>query len=128
MSSSHPINPNSRDLLKAVEEGKQMVHDCCEMSKNVSRLEKEAAAVNCIIGNDEAPGVGGTLIKTGTLLIAFPEPVVSGIAGVALVATGLVLNKLRKSSNVKELYKEHQRSMKDMQRLQREILQTTLFR
>ncbi|MDQ1280563.1 MAG: hypothetical protein QG670_1826 [Thermoproteota archaeon] len=124
MTTSHSINPESKHLIGAIKEEKQIVYAYREMSENASYLKKELAAINGIIGDDDSSNTGKTLIKAGTCLIAFPEPVVSGIVGTTLVVAGFALNKLGETNNARTLYKEHQKSLQDIQRLQREICQT----
>ena len=128
MEAGHSSNPNFKQFIEVIQDKKQIACAYHELSQNTNRLQKELVSVNGVVGSDDSSNVGKTLIKAGTCLIAFPEPVISDIVGTALVVTGFTLNRLGRKDNVRELYKEQQKNMRDMQRLQREVCQITLLR
>lgn len=128
MKPSHSSNSKTKDFIDMIKDEKHMVHAYLELSENANLLRKELVSANNEVGSDDSSTAGKTLIKAGTCLIAFPEPVISDIVGTALVVTGFALNRLGNRNNVRELCREHQKSLQDMQRLQREICQTTFFR
>jgi len=53
-----------------------------------------------LIGEPNVKAKGSWLIKAGMALIAFPDPTVSDFIGAALVAAGLIKNKMKQITAV----------------------------
>ena len=128
MRTSHSDSSNAKKIINVMQEEKQVTYIYREMGEGVRCLQKELVLTKNLIGNDGSSNIGKTLIKAGTCLIAFPEPIISDIVGTALVVSGLALNRLTKRDNVRDLYRKYQKNLQDIQHFQREISQTTFFK
>jgi hypothetical protein len=55
------------------------------------------------------------LIKAGLALIAFPDPTISDVVGTAMVAAGLVQERIRRQTlHVDDVYKTFQNTLKEV--------------
>jgi len=60
----------------------------------------EVKPLKHLIGEPNAKAKGSWLIKAGVALIAFPDPTISDLMGAALVAAGLIKNKMKRITAV----------------------------
>ena len=121
----HPDTARTKRILQVIKETKQ-TRD--EARKTISELPKEAADVGQLVGQEDQPTLGKKLIKTGTfLVVAVPEPFISDITGTALIATGLVMNKLSKRESITDVCKSLRENVQDVERLRREVTRGTFL-
>jgi len=125
MATQRPETARTKKILQLIKENKQ-TRD--EVRKTIGELPNEAANVGQLIGQEDKPTLGKKLIKTGTfLIVAVPEPFISDITGAALIATGLMMNKLSKRESITDVCKSLRDNMQDMERFRREVARGTFL-
>lgn len=65
-------------------------------------------------------GLGSKLITAGITCIALPEPILSDILGLTLVAAGIVISGKRETTVI-DVFRETKRLMRDLQRINSEL-------
>ncbi|MEM2644306.1 MAG: hypothetical protein QW592_05510 [Candidatus Bathyarchaeia archaeon] len=65
-------------------------------------------------------GLGSKLITAGITCIALPEPILSDILGLTLVAAGIVISGKRETTVI-DVFRETKRLMRDLQRINSDL-------
>lgn len=84
---------------------------------------KKVAPIKKIIRGDEANTTNKKLVKTGLLLLTTPEPLISNIGGITLLAAGVFKEKINKKKiYLEDIYKEFYRNFQYIKKLKKEVV------
>ena len=86
-----------------------------ELGQALEGIAYETRVLKGLIGNAdaEAKAQDSRLVKAGIALILFPDPTISDLVGISLIAAGMVKNKSRKLA-VSDVYKEFRRTVSEL--------------
>ena len=83
---------------------------------------KKVVPIKKIIRGDEASATNKKLVKTGLLLLTTPEPLISNIGGITLLAAGVFKEKINKKKiYLEDIYKEFYRNFQHIKKLKKEV-------
>ena len=89
-----------------------------------SNIPDETVELKQLVGREDQKSLGSKFIKTGIFIaIAVPEPVVTDIAGAAIIATGYTMNKLTKRATIRDVYTNINLTLKDIKQLKKRTFQ-----
>jgi len=91
-----------------------------EVGKTVNEVAHATKPLKKLIGEPNEKAKGSRLIAAGIALIAFPDPTISDVVGVTLVAAGVMRNRM-KQTTVVDVYKELHRVSSDLGKLGKEL-------
>jgi len=88
------------------EEAIRLVNDAVNDSRSIENLSKKRD--------------NSLLIKVGLLLLAFPDPTISDLAGTLLISAGLIQKKIKRSAlHIEDVPATFQDIMKNLQTIKR---------
>lgn len=100
---------------RIVKEAEESIRRRSKASAEVAAALDAGPVVRHVENLTKPKSPGGTMKKAGIALIAAPDPV-TGVAGVALVASAVALRK-REPASLKNLAQETRKIMREMQSL-----------
>lgn len=108
---------NSTQARELAETLRELTLSYKEFGNALSGVAETAKPLKRLIGepNAEARARGSRLIAAGVALIAFPDPTITDVIGAALVAAGLIKNRMRQAT-VADVYKEFRKVYKEIQK------------
>ena len=120
------MTPTQRKIRKLTQTIKDVAQTRQETIYTTTNIPDQTTDLQQLIGQDDTP-LGTKLIRAGTFIaVAMPEPVLTDLAGAALIATGFTLDKLTRKTTVRDVYKNLHETLREIERFKREVSQITL--
>ena len=99
---------------------KDLAYTHKEMLNTTPDITCPATDLKQLVGKEDQTTLGSKLIKAGIFLaVGIPEPVVSDLAGAALIATGYTMNKLTNHATIRDIYTTINKTSKDLVQLKK---------
>jgi len=115
-----PIIMNNNELKETIAALRELRKSRKEFNHTLKEVSGETKCLKRLIGDPNEKDQGSRLIAAGIALIAFPDPTISDLIGGAMVAAGLVKNRMRQATVV-DVYKEFHEAFKKIEKTRREI-------
>jgi hypothetical protein len=81
------------------------------VATEIDKTRQTIKSVRRLIGGSGSDGLESKMIAAGAALIAFPEPIISDIAGSALIASGMLVKGIR-GPTITDMFKEARKAMR----------------
>jgi len=116
-----PKTMDSGELKETIAALRELRTSRKEFGRALKEVSGEAKRLKHLIGDPDGKDQGSKLIAAGIALIAFPDPTITDLIGGAIVAAGLIKNRM-KQATVVDVYKEFHEAFKKIEKTRREII------
>jgi len=112
------IAARHREFRNTIATLKERGHTYEAVGKEVGGVVDTVRSLKRLVGKPDVEGRNkrSWLIPAGVALLAFPDPTISDIVGTALIAAGLIKNRLRRPT-VMDVYPEFKKVNRELERV-----------
>lgn len=117
----------NRQLIQTLRDLANTQREIINTTRNIPNPATDIKQLKQLIGKENQTSLGSKFIKAGIfLVIGIPEPVVSDLAGAALIATGYTMNKLTNHATIRDVFTTINKTTKDIAQFKKELTNFTL--